>query len=99
MDLTRSAELSLDTVACGKEIMRLEIGVDLEDDVQEVVLLGTTDRSGFPDARAALHADPRFFTQLVERALKRLEAATDVRAEPEEGLHGCTIPQKPRQKP
>ncbi len=50
VDVAGAPELSFDTVACGEEIVGLQIGVDLEDDVQEVVLLGTIDGIGLPNA-------------------------------------------------
>ena len=77
-DLAGAAELGFDTVTCGEEIVRLEIGADLDDDVQEVVLLGTAHGIGLPNARAALNVHTSFCPQQVERALQRLEAAPDV---------------------
>jgi hypothetical protein len=92
MDVAGSAEAGLDTTARSEEIVRLEIVVDLEDDVQEIVLHRTTDGIGFPYPRTALNANPRFGAEQVDSALQRLEAAADVRAEPEEGLHPTLPP-------
>ena len=53
--VAHAAELGFDAVDGREEVERLEVGVDLGDDVQEVGLLGAADGIRLPDAGRASH--------------------------------------------
>ena len=56
-DVAHAAELGFDAVDGGEEVERLEVRVDLGDDVQEVGLFGAADRIRLPDPGRASNRD------------------------------------------
>ena len=66
-DVADAAELGFDAVDGGEEVERLEVGVDLGDDVQEVGLLGAADGIRLPDPGRASHGDAGIGGQQVRR--------------------------------